>query len=344
MLTYKWDIFCTIFVIKCVTNLVPQNKDYPNPFGLLGVMMMIGKQFLCVFTVFMGLTVTGVQAAGAVVLTMGSAAGDPGETVTVNISVDQPEGVAAAAFTLNYNTTWFTLTSVESTFFDTFLNQWISLNPLPSPFPPVTATVDGQTYNQPLLNKTSSNKLLLAGARVKAGLSQTALFTLHFTVAANTPAGVYPVTITPTLINNAGAGYSTGGEAIPVLMGAVTAEQDLSKAFPAINPDIVSGALTVQAVIPDTDGDGIDDNWEMAYFGNLTTANSTSDFDGDGYTDLQEYLNQLAGLNDPEGNPFDPKAVNAPGGTGYNSKKGNSSFWLLMRPVLLQATQAGQQP
>lgn len=146
MLTYICDIFRIIFVIKCVANLVPKNKDYSNPFGLLGVMMMIGKQFLCVFTVFIGLTVTGVQA-GAVVLTMGSAAADPRKTVTVNISV-------------------------EATFFDTFLNQWISLNPLPSLFHLVTATADSQT----LLSKTGSIKLLLAGARVKAGLIQATLF------------------------------------------------------------------------------------------------------------------------------------------------------------------------
>ena len=49
---------------------------------------------------------------------MGSSAANPGESVTVNISVDQPITIAAAAFTLTYNTTWFTLTSVESTFFD----------------------------------------------------------------------------------------------------------------------------------------------------------------------------------------------------------------------------------
>jgi len=44
-------------------------------------------------------------------------------------------------------------------------------------------------------------------------------------------------------------------------------------------------------VLADTDGDGIDDAWEMTWFGNLTTANATSDFDHDGITDLQEYLN-----------------------------------------------------
>ena len=40
----------------------------------------------------------------------------------------------------------------------------------------------------------------------------------------------------------------------------------------------------------DTDGDGIADAWELVHFGNLTTANATSDSDGDGIGDLREYL------------------------------------------------------
>jgi hypothetical protein len=39
----------------------------------------------------------------------------------------------------------------------------------------------------------------------------------------------------------------------------------------------------------DTDGDGIADGWELSEFGNLTTANATSDYDKDGMTDRQEY-------------------------------------------------------
>jgi autotransporter-associated beta strand protein len=39
-----------------------------------------------------------------------------------------------------------------------------------------------------------------------------------------------------------------------------------------------------------TDNDGILDSWEMSFFTNLTTANATSDYDGDLATDLQEFL------------------------------------------------------
>ncbi|HMP90980.1 MAG TPA: S8 family serine peptidase [Kiritimatiellia bacterium] len=40
----------------------------------------------------------------------------------------------------------------------------------------------------------------------------------------------------------------------------------------------------------DTDGDGIPDAWEIFYFGSLTNVNATSDWDGDGFIDLHEYL------------------------------------------------------
>lgn len=76
----------------------------------------------------------------------------------------------------------------------------------------------------------------------------------------------------------------------------------------------------VQSMFPDTqdsDSDGINDEWELFYFGDLTTAGATSDFDRDGYTDLQEYQNFMNGELDPEGNPFGPTDKNISGGTGY---------------------------
>lgn len=44
----------------------------------------------------------------------------------------------------------------------------------------------------------------------------------------------------------------------------------------------------------DSDQDGMADEWENIHFGNLTrgsAVDSSSDFDGDGYTDLEEFLN-----------------------------------------------------
>jgi hypothetical protein len=48
----------------------------------------------------------------------------------------------------------------------------------------------------------------------------------------------------------------------------------------------------------DADSDGLPDNWEDRYFGNITSQNGTGDADGDGLTDRQEYLGR--------GNPASP--------------------------------------
>ncbi|MCI5193365.1 MAG: hypothetical protein D3915_09600 [Candidatus Electrothrix sp. AU1_5] len=65
----------------------------------------------------------------------------------------------------------------------------------------------------------------------------------------------------------------------------------------------------------DTDSDGMADTWEIEYFGDIQTANATTDQDKDGYSDLQEYLNR--DILDNQGNSYDPKVKNASGGPGY---------------------------
>ena len=52
-----------------------------------------------------------------------------------------------------------------------------------------------------------------------------------------------------------------------------------------------SGNLLRRLIITntDTDGDGMDDAWEMFFFGTLAR-NGTGDFDGDGQSDLAEFL------------------------------------------------------
>src|SRR5262249_9056524 len=48
---------------------------------------------------------------------------------------------------------------------------------------------------------------------------------------------------------------------------------------------------------PDTDGDGMDDDWEMAYFGTLDRDGS-GDFDHDGASDLAEFRAGTNPIND----------------------------------------------
>ena len=66
---------------------------------------------------------------------------------------------------------------------------------------------------------------------------------------------------------------------------------------------------------PDTDGDGMDDDWEMAYFGTLDR-DGKGDFDNDGQTDLQEFQ---AGT-DPTNNGSILRATTLTSGSGGVSK------------------------
>ncbi len=80
-----------------------------------------------------------------------------------------------------------------------------------------------------------------------------------------------------------------------------------------------------------TDDDNIDDNWEVTYFGDLITADDTTDYDGDGYSDLQEFINHNNGETDPEGYIYDPTIKNIAGGTGYGTGYSHS---ILIFPFL----------
>jgi len=121
------------------------------------------------------------------------------------------------------------------------------------------------------------------------------------------PAGSVIVRIDPTYAVDAGALWSldsgtnwnaSQAQVDYVTPGArtITFKDILNWAKPsAFTVAVVAGAVTATngtylPLVPDTDSDGMPDEWEIAYFGNLTTANATSDFDGDGLPDYCEYL------------------------------------------------------
>ncbi|WP_372806936.1 PKD domain-containing protein, partial [Pontiella sp.] len=58
-----------------------------------------------------------------------------------------------------------------------------------------------------------------------------------------------------------------------------------------------SGVIAVGDVQLDTDGDGIEDDWEWAVFKSLETADEETDFDQDGQSDLAEYLSGTDALD-----------------------------------------------
>ena len=53
--------------------------------------------------------------------------------------------------------------------------------------------------------------------------------------------------------------------------------------------NLATGLITESMACVDSDGDSISDQWEQENFGNLTTADATSDVDGDSRTDVEEY-------------------------------------------------------
>ena len=94
---------------------------------------------------------------------------------------------------------------------------------------------------------------------------------------------------------------------------------------------IHSGFWSALGLKRDSDGDNIADWWERYWFGDLSTATSTSDYDSDNYSDLQEFLNQETNITDLLGQIYNPKLINAPNGFGFHNKR----FWVLMMPAIL---------
>jgi hypothetical protein len=272
------------------------------------------------------LLIVAQTVSSAVSLHVSTVTTHPGNNISVQVTVDQPEEIAAALLAVQYNTDYLELTSVASPFFSTFSEQWQSLSPVPDPLPPSEITVDGVTYASPVVYKIFEDKALAAGARVNAGQSETTLFQLNFTVAAAAPDNTYPITIEAATMNNESCGYSAEGETLALLTGATEGENS----FPDLPVSVTDGAVIVHT-FSDADQDGIDDAWEEEFFGDLETADAFTDYDHDGYTDLQEYLNSIAGETDPEGNPYNPKEKNSPDGTGYSTASSRPWIQLLLK-------------
>lgn len=255
----------------------------------------------------------------------GSVTASAGESVELNVVIDDASTVAGASFTVTYDTANLSLNSVGSSFFGTFVDQEI-----PTPADQGYVNFDGTDYYSPLVENGTSAGSMLAAARVDNGTgTNVVLFQLSFTVIGS--AGTYPVSITQSVINNTDAGYSASGETIPFLIGIGSEGDYPSHGVTEINPALV-------VVIADVDGDDIDDAWETANAPSdaadpLDVFSKNGDYDNDGYSDYQEYLNE--GLYDPEGNLFDPVTKNAPDGEGYVTPNN----YVNILPVILQLLQ-----
>ncbi|MCA9236985.1 MAG: hypothetical protein KDA44_16030 [Planctomycetales bacterium] len=64
--------------------------------------------------------------------------------------------------------------------------------------------------------------------------------------------------------------------------------------------DVLAAPLQTRPAGWDTDGDGMPDAWEGAHGLNPGAADNNGDFDADGYTNLEEYLNEIAAWPAPQ--------------------------------------------
>lgn len=262
-----------------------------------------------------------VPSVMAVTLTVGNGSGITGDTIQIPIAVDNPVGIAGAAFTIEYDTDNLILSEIQSDFFAAFSNQWAALSPPPNPFPPTSVTVDSVTYTQPLLNNlVPGSGMLISAARCKAETipANTTLFTLSFMLKTGAPASTYSIHVISTRIHNSEAGYTAQGEAIPILTGSDPAKSITDPdAFPTLlDPSaqpavglVLPGSVTFkvdtdgdgvaddQDPFPndprywhDTDGDGMPDEWETSYGLNPLVNDAGGDADKDGVKNLLEYI------------------------------------------------------
>ncbi|KPK79077.1 MAG: hypothetical protein AMS27_18425 [Bacteroides sp. SM23_62_1] len=201
-----------------------------------------------------------------VTLSIESKSGTPDQTLEVPITVDDPSGIAGAAFTVEYDSSALSIT-VESVFFNTFLDQLLLLSTIGIPeeddgiikipvldengnpklddysipiYIEVPPEVDGIQYFQPLLaNEVSGTGMRISAARfTPADSSNSTLFTLYVTLKSGAQLGTYNINIVPTRLYDTVAGYDANGETIDLLIGADPDQEVTSaSAFPVLLDD-----------------------------------------------------------------------------------------------------------
>ena len=262
------------------------------------------KRLLLLASVFI-LLFMGSMSVSAETLTVSDATGVPGEMVTVTITLgNNVTGVAGAAFTLNYDNS-LSLSEVRSDFFPLFTTQGITSGPV---------TVDSVEYYKALVVNYSEAMIAAAKAAVTPPTEDEVLFELDFLISGNATEGNHTIEIVPSILSNTAAGYPETGQEIAMLVG-ISGEN--YPEIPVTNTS-AEGAGTISVVPFDSDQDGIADSWERFYVpggSDLTVFTASGDYDNDGYSDYQEYLNRNE--IDLEGNSYDPQVKNAPSGTGY---------------------------
>jgi hypothetical protein len=141
---------------------------------------MTATRTFMVFTVFL-IVMFAAFNCFAVTLTVEDGISHPEETLKIDVTVDNPTGIAGAAFTITYDADKISLTAIESSFFDTFANQWTQFSPPVTPPDAITFGDPPTTYLQPLLwHESVGTGMRVAAVRMQAATASDShiLFTL----------------------------------------------------------------------------------------------------------------------------------------------------------------------
>ncbi|MFO0795794.1 MAG: cohesin domain-containing protein [Candidatus Brocadiaceae bacterium] len=220
---------------------------------LLGMVTMI--------VVFLASVVA--NAIASPVLFLGSASAKPGETTSIDLSISDDMGTNTATYAGMNARIVFDTDKVQVT----GVSQGAGLSA-------GNFTVD---YGTATVNGHSEATVIAYSANSTFGGSSGVLLKLNLKVDANATMGPHTVQFATTDVNPLiNAKHAVSNEDGSVSMGHTTQDGSLS---------IGTGGFV------DTDKDGIDDNWEIKNFGNLKTADATTDADKDGILDKDEYNN-----------------------------------------------------
>jgi hypothetical protein len=224
-------------------------------------------------------------------LTVGSARISPGNSGTVNITVDNSVGITGAAFTLTYDTSALDIT-VTSNFFLTFAEM--GFGPDEEPDPDSKVHRDDRSV---ITNEVPGTGMMLAAANATAADgTNNILFTLHITVKETAAECAYDINIIPTTLTNMGAAGYPEDTQIDLLIEA----KDDGSFVTLLTADeaaenITSGTITTCFENPFVDG--VVDIYDILFVVQIILEGgvdeqtySTADINGDGVVDITDVL------------------------------------------------------
>ncbi|HSV16097.1 MAG TPA: hypothetical protein VLI90_17685 [Tepidisphaeraceae bacterium] len=112
-----------------------------------------------------------------------------------------------------------------------------------------------------------------------------------------------------TALDDASHGYNSAGTY--VTSGNDTEWNSLLALRGATNGGVGATGTYARAANFDSDADGMPDVWEVAHGLNPAVADNNGDYDGNGYTNLEEYLNELAAFPSPSAVVFNNANANS---------------------------------